>query len=172
MSTQNRTGLSEMWLERLEISDTVRRYFLAMDEFDWDTAGEHVAETIALDAGSLADPPRAVCRDEYISALIARNGGYLTTLHLNADHVVDVDGDTARVRSNFFGAHGVGPNEVDNYFAYGVYDVELVREEGRWKISGIRVKPTRIHGGLPSDISARAAARYKENAANWPGTSQ
>ncbi|MTD53822.1 nuclear transport factor 2 family protein [Amycolatopsis pithecellobii] len=165
MSTGNRMVLSEMWLERLEVSDAVRRYFLAMDEFDWATAGEHVAKTIVLDAGSLAEPPRAVSREEYMSSLIARNGGYLTTLHLNADHVVDVDGDTARVRSHFFGAHGVGPDEVDNYFAYGVYDIDLIREEGRWKISRIRVKPTRIHGGLPGDISARAAARYKENSA-------
>ena len=148
----------------MEISDSVRRYFLAMDEFDWNTASDHVAETIALDAGSLAEPPRTVSRDEYISALIRRNGGYLTTLHLNADHVVDVEGDTARVRSNFFGAHGVGPNEDDNYFAYGVYDIDLVREEGRWKISRIGVKPARIHGGVPSDISARAAAQYQEMA--------
>jgi hypothetical protein len=100
-----------------------------------------------------------------MSALIARNGGYLTTLHLNADHVVDVEGDTARVRANFFGAHGVGPNEADNYFAYGLYDIDLVREEGRWKITRLAVKPTRIHGGLPSDISARAAARHQGQSA-------
>ena len=153
------------WIERLEISDSVRRYFLAMDEFDWDTASEQVAETIVLDAGSLAEPPRAVSREEYMSALVARNGGYLTTLHLNADHVVDVEGDTARVRANFFGAHGVGPNEADNYFAYGVYDIDLVREEGRWKITRLAVKPTRIHGGIPSDISARAAARHQGKSA-------
>lgn len=168
MDIGRRIGLSELWLERLEVSDVVRRYFLAMDEFDWDTAREHVAGTIVLDAGSLAEPPRAVARAEYISALIARNGGYLTTLHLNADHVVDIDDDVARVRSNFFGAHGVGPDDVDNYFAYGVYDITLVREEGRWKINRISVKPTRFHGGLPSDISARAAARHTEISAAQP----
>lgn len=152
------------WLQRLEVSDSVRRYFLAMDEFDWDTAREFIAETVTLDAGALAGPPSPVSREEYIRALIARNGGYLTTLHLNADHVVDVDGDAARVRSHFFGAHGVGPEERDNYFTYGLYDISLVKEGGRWKISRIGIAPARIHGGLPSDISARAAARLQRNA--------
>ncbi|MFC3245063.1 nuclear transport factor 2 family protein [Gordonia humi] len=153
--------LATGWIQQLELSDSVRRYFLAMDEFDWDTASKYIADQITLDAGSLAEPPREVSRADYIDALKARNGGYLTTLHLNAGHVVDIDGDSARVRANFFGAHGVGPDEADNYFAYGVYDIAMVKQQNTWKISRIAIKPVRIHGGLPHDIAARAAARYR-----------
>ena len=101
-----------MWLERLEVSDTVHRYFLAMDEFDWAAAGEQLADRVTLDASAFDVPAREVSREQYLAELIARNGGYEVSLHMNADHVVDVDGDHARVRSHFFGAHSVGPDDA------------------------------------------------------------
>jgi hypothetical protein len=147
------------WLDRLEASDAVRRYFLAMDEFDWATASQYVAARIRLDAGGLADPPEEVSREEYIEALIARNGGYEVSLHINADHVVDLDGDGARVRTHFFGAHSVGPGSDDGYVAYGLYDLRLVKEDGRWKITRLTINLMKVHGANPATIAARAVAR-------------
>ena len=155
-------GLSEMWLERLEVSDTVRRYFLAMDEFDWAAAGEQLADRVTLDASAFDVPAREVSREQYLAELIARNGGYEVSLHMNADHVVDVDGDHARVRSHFFGAHSVGPDDVDGYWAYGVYDIELVKLGGVWKMARLSVKPFKTHGGKPVDVAARAVARLRD----------
>lgn len=150
----------ELWIERLEISDVVRRYFLAMDEFNWTIAASLIHDHITLDAGSLAAEPREVTRREYIDALIARNGGYLTTMHMTSGHVVDVSGDSARVRANFFGAHGVGPEEEDNYFAYGVYNVSLIRSVDGWRINRLEVRPVRLHGGDPGRIAAQAAELF------------
>lgn len=64
---------------------------------------------------------------------------------MNVDHVVDLHGTTARLRSHFLGAHSVGPGEGDGYWAYGIYDVELVKQAGRWKITRLAILPMKVH---------------------------
>ena len=89
------------WIDKLDVSDTVRRYFLAFDRFDWEGVRGLVASRVTLRAPGLKG--ETLARDEFVESAKLRNGGYDLTVHMNPDHVVDIDGDRARVVSHLLG---------------------------------------------------------------------
>lgn len=147
------------WLAKMDVSEVVLRHFMAMDDSDWSTVRECIASEITLDVGSLGRDP-AVGRDEYMKRLIERNVGYDLTIHMNPGHIVDIDGDEARLRSHLLGAHGVGDRDAENFWGFGLYDIGLIREAGAWKITRISVNLLKTFGGEPASIMQAAAKRY------------
>ena len=148
-------------LDRSAVSDTVKAYFFALDRYDWNGVAELVTDPFVLDAnapGAVADPlPTA----EFLENLKARNGGFTATLHLNPDHIVTIDGDSAHVQAHIFAVHAVGPTSKDTCWGYGFTDVDLVRFDGKWKLRR-QVLEIIGSGGDASgeDVFARAAARW------------
>ncbi|MGH3633933.1 MAG: nuclear transport factor 2 family protein [Mycobacterium sp.] len=158
-------------LDKSDVSDTVRRYFLAMDKFDWDTVASLVGEQMTLDADAPGVEPGAVTRAEFVRTLIARNGGFVGTMHLNPDHVVDLDesdADKAHVTAHMWAGHSVGPDPADSFWGYGIYEIDLVRTQGRWRIVALRIQPAGVlaGGGHPADIYARAADQQRAGNSN------
>ena len=148
-------------LDKSDVSETVKRYFLALDRFDWTTVAGLVDDTFMLESDAPGTEPRPVPRDEFMRTLVERNGGFTGTIHLNPDHVVTVDGDTAHVSAHMWAAHLVGAKPEDGFWGYGLYEIDLNRNaDGIWRLSSQRIDLVGAGGeGVPAEIFARSAAR-------------
>lgn len=152
------------WLvDRAEVSDTVTRYFFALDAYDWDAAGDCIADEFTLVTDVAGIQPTPVSRDDFIRDLRARNGGFTATIHLNPSHLVTVEGDTATVTAHMWSAHAVGPLPEDTAWGYGVFHLGLVRTAAGWRLASQRIDiaGTGGAGSLP-DLFARAAQRLAD----------
>jgi len=147
-------------LDRAEISDTVMRYFFALDRFDTDAVRATLADPFTLDAGGVvAGPVAAKPLDEFMAELVERNWGFVATAHLNPNHLIEIDGDRGHVTAYMFGAHIAGPGPEEAFWGYGIYEIDLIRAGEGWKISRLNIAPVRTEGAHPADVYAAAAAR-------------
>jgi hypothetical protein len=147
-------------LDKTEVSDAVKAYFMALDRFDWDTVASLVADEFTLDADAPGAVPQAVPRDEFLRTLKERNGGFTATIHVNPDHLVTVDGDKAHVTAHAWAAHAVGTAPADVFWGYGFYDIDLIRGASGWQLSRQRIDIIGGGGeGSPADVFARSAQR-------------
>ncbi|MFK0111978.1 nuclear transport factor 2 family protein [Streptomyces sp. NPDC091217] len=147
-------------LDRAEVSDAVKRFFIALDRFDWAGVEREVADEFTLVANAPGTVAAPVPRAEFMRTLKARNGGFTGTIHLNPDHLVTVDGDRAHVTAHMWAAHMVGPDPKDVFWGYGIYEIDLIRDGERWLLSSQRIDMVRGEGeGDPADVFARAMAR-------------
>ncbi|MWA02956.1 hypothetical protein F8568_021760 [Actinomadura sp. LD22] len=148
-------------IDRVQVADTVKEYFWALDHFDWDKVAELVADEFLLDSDAPGAAPHPVPRDEFMRTLKERNGGFTHTLHINAGHLVTLDGTTATVRAHMWAVHSVGDAPGDTFWGYGTYEFELVRDQGKWRLRRQKITVVGKGGeGSPPDIFARSAERY------------
>jgi hypothetical protein len=150
-------------IDKSDVSETVKRYFLALDRFDWGTVASLVADEFTLEADAPGAEPRPVPRDEFMRTLIARNGGFTGTLHVNPDHIVTLDGDSAHVSAHMWAAHMAGPAAKDGFWGYGFYEIDLERQAGgHWQLVRQQIEIVGVGGeGTPADVFARAMERQK-----------
>src|SRR5687767_7188672 len=78
--------------DRAMISEAVHRYFLALDEKRWDDLYEVLDDEFLLAAAPIAGDLGRQPIGEFMEGLIARNGGFAGTVHLNSDHIISIDG--------------------------------------------------------------------------------
>lgn len=152
----------QLWIDKAEASESVRRYFLALDRFDWDEVRRLVADEFQLIADAPGVAPTAVPREDFVRTLIERNGGFTGTFHINADHVVDITGDRAHVSAHMWAFHKVGEAPEDRLWGIGLYEIDLVRGPECWQLSAQKIQAIQGEGaGSPADIFGRAAERQK-----------
>ena len=107
-------------------------------------------------------------RDEYMRTLKERNGGFTATIHLNPDHLVTVDGDTAHVVAHMWAAHAVGPEPADSFWGYGIYDIHLARKGEGWQLTRQRIDLVGGGGaGSVPDVFARAMQRQADGQGHY-----
>jgi hypothetical protein len=156
------TDAIQRLIDKSDASEAVKRYFLALDRFDWPTVASLIADNFSLVADAPDVPAIAVPRDEFMRSLIARNAGFTGTIHLNPDHVVSVDGDKAHVSAHMWAAHMVGPKPADGFWGYGFYEIDLIRAESGWQLVGLQLNPVAGEGtDRASEVYARAAERQR-----------
>jgi hypothetical protein len=147
-------------LDRADISDTVMRYFFALDRFDVDAVRATLADPFTLDAGGVvAGGVEAKPLDVFLAELVDRNWGFVATAHLNPNHLIEIQADQARVTAYMFGAHIAGPGPDEAFWGYGTYELDLIRSGGGWLIAKLRISPVRSEGADPGGVYAAAAAR-------------
>jgi hypothetical protein len=146
-------------IDRAAVSDTVARYFFALDRYDADAVRDTIADTFTLDAGQFAAPPAPQPAEEFIAELVERNWGFAGTIHINPNHLVELDGDSAKVTAYMWASHAVGDAPEDCFWGYGIYEIELVRTDDGWRLSALKIQPVRTEGGDPSRIFRIAAER-------------
>ncbi len=145
-------------LDRTAVSDVVRRYFMALDQFDWDRVASCLDDMYHLEAVAPGVASAPVPREEFMTNLRRRNGGFTQTVHINPGHIVEIDGDTATVTTHCWAAHGVGSAPEDVMWAYGMYHFLAVRRSAGWKLSHQRIELVGEFGN-PGDIFARSVER-------------
>ena len=151
-------------LDRQEISDTITRFFLAMDRKDWDGVRAVIADEFALDASAvLAESTAHKPAGQFLKELVARNGGFDASLHANPNHLATIDGDTAHATAYMMAAHWVGSSPEDRVWGYGYYDVDLVRTSQGWRMTRLVLTTWHGEGGDPGRIFQIAAERQQAN---------
>ncbi|MEW9528354.1 nuclear transport factor 2 family protein [Microbispora sp. NPDC049125] len=133
--------------DRAEISSLVSRYFSAIDDKRLDRAA---VEAVFAAGGRVTRPdgsslvgPEAIAAGQ--SESFAR---FRATHHVSSDHVVDLDGDGARLRANLVAMHlwadqERDPNTLETHFlAGGVLHGLVVRTDRGWRLSELSMRNT------------------------------
>lgn len=109
------------------------------DRREWDRLKGIFAEELVVDYSSLVGgEPTELNRDDLIESWREGLGGYEATQHLIANHLVDIDGDTAVCTATFQATHFL-PTEYGSsrWTLGGDYEWNLTRANDRWEISEV-----------------------------------
>ena len=124
-------------LDEREVSRLIIRFARCIDTKDW--AG--YADCYARD-GRLETPWGEHTGREGMAQHVERDlGGFPATQHVSATHEIEIDGDTARARSSLLATHVTDEAGTAFWTVGGHYDLRLVREDGRWRFSDVRIVP-------------------------------
>ena len=147
--------------DRAMITETINRWFLALDEKDWDVIPSLLAEEFLLSAATVAGEPARLPIKEFMRGLVARNGGFAGTTHLNPDHIIDILDDRAHVKAHMYCPHWVDGTAEGLYLAYGRYDIDLVRSGEGWVMTDLIIHIDGARGDAAA-VYAAAASRQAE----------
>jgi len=125
--------------DRVELAELMHRYALAIDTAQFEDLREVFTSDASVDFGSV---------DQYVEGATGMSGinaivGWFRTvlapfpdvLHFMSNHVIDLDGDRARVRTCMHVMHmAMG----------GVYDARAVRTLEGWRIQRLRLDERRF----------------------------
>ncbi|MFI1392994.1 nuclear transport factor 2 family protein [Streptomyces griseoaurantiacus] len=143
--------------DRAMITDTIHRFFMALDEKAWGDIPELLADEFLLSAATvIGQAPRRQPVDEFIEGLIARNGGFAGTTHLNPGHIIDIEGDKAHVKAHMYCPHWVDDTDAGMYLAYGRYYIDLVREGEKWLLTDLIIHIDGARGDAKAVYTAAA----------------
>ena len=125
--------------DRVELAELMHRYALAIDTAQFEDLREVFTPDASVDFGSV---------DQYVEGATGVSGidaivGWFRTvlapfpdvLHFMSNHVIDLDGDRARVRTCMHVMHmAMG----------GVYDTQAARTPAGWRIQRLRLDERRF----------------------------
>jgi hypothetical protein len=119
--------------DRLEIIEITHLYSTALDTRDWRLLERVFLPDSVADYGKIAGVRHGLAE---ITALVKRVLEPLdASQHLIGNHIIELDGDTARCSSYLQAQHTRrGCEGGDNYVIGGGYRDELVRTPGGWRI--------------------------------------
>ncbi|WP_067466463.1 nuclear transport factor 2 family protein [Nocardia amamiensis] len=126
-------------MDRFDVIDTCTRMAWHTDHREWDALEQVFAEQVTLDYTSLnGGEPVVLAPAQIVGAWRDTLGGFASTQHLLANHLVTIDGDTAVCTASFQATH----RKADAFGASlwtlgGSYRFDLVRNDGTWRIRGV-----------------------------------
>ena len=88
-----------------------------------------------LQQGADGGQPATIKADDLIAGWRANLGPKKTSLHLRGNHVVDISGDNATIRSHAYAWNRMEGNGDPLWEAWGNYVYELKRGAGGWKVT-------------------------------------
>ncbi len=147
--------------DRIQICELLTRYYAAIDDRRLDRA--------AVDAAFTADGrwvgptgvPRvggAAIAAQQLEAMAL----FRATHHVISDHLIEVDGDRARVRANLTAMHlwaagTTDPAALESHFlAGGVFEGQAERTSAGWRVRELTLRITWRQGALPVHIRPNA----------------
>jgi len=125
--------------DRVELAELMHRYALAIDTAHFDDLREVFTTDATVDFGSVGQYVEGASGVSGIEAIVAWFRTVLApfpdVLHFMTNHVVDLDGDRARVRTTMHVMHmPMG----------GVYDAQAVRTPAGWRFQRFRLDERRF----------------------------
>lgn len=143
-----------------EITNTVQRFFAAVDGRDWGTARALMTDPFQLDYSSFGGGPAAdLDPGQILDGWKGLLPGFDATQHHLGPLEIEVDGDAARVSATVIATHViVGAEGGETWTVHGHYRLTLHRDAG-WKLAAnvfVFDFVTR-NGGLPTIAQARVA---------------
>lgn len=127
--------------DRAQIEDLQARYLFAMNFGDFDTYASTFAEDGVLDWARGTVTGRDAIREEaeelwrLFSGIADGKEPSVKRRHFIASQVMDIDGDTATGRAYWFEFDVEGPGHAPYVLAYGHYEDEMRKIDGRWYFS-------------------------------------
>ncbi|MFI2472766.1 nuclear transport factor 2 family protein [Nocardia xishanensis] len=144
--------------DRAEISALLSRYYRAVDDKRVDRA--LVEATFAVDGRWVSPTGVARVGHEAIAAQqIDAIALFRATHHTTTDHLIEFEGDTARLQANVTAMHLWTPGTGDaaalesHFLAGGVFEGHAVRTSVGWRFSELALRIVWRTGALPIHIS-------------------
>lgn len=132
-------------MEFADYHDIVRRryeYAFSIDTRDWDLHRSIFTDEITMDFSSYSGQPSStMAADAWVNGLKPLFTGLQASQHVMTNPIVDVDGETARLRMYMKAEHFLH-NDAGSYdFALGgYYDDRLIRVDSGWRIRAVTLK--------------------------------
>ncbi|WP_405138756.1 nuclear transport factor 2 family protein [Nocardia sp. NBC_01388] len=147
--------------DRTEIVELLSGYLAAVDDKRLDRTV--VTTTFAAD-GRIVRPNGAavVGHDNILESQSTSFARFRATHHVTGDHLVEIDGGTARMRANLTAMHLWSPEESDShslethFLAGGVFDVRATRTGSGWRLTEMALHNTWRSG---TGVAAMLATR-------------
>jgi hypothetical protein len=152
--------------DRADLIELLGRYADVADRKEFtELPGLVFTDPLTLDFESVAGiPPMTTPLADYVEVLRATFAPFTATHHAITGHVVDVDGDSARIHAHVRAEHwlpaelaGDGP---DRWLVVGFYDDDAVRTPDGWRLSRVRLTATHQENPQLAGI-AMAAGRAR-----------
>ncbi len=146
--------------DRAQISELLSRYCSMVD--DKRISADIVAATFTPDGRYVLPNGVAVVGPEAITAQKIKSfSRFRGTHHVTSDHIIEFDGDTARLRANMIAMHlwsadVSDPMSLQSHFvAGGVFEAIVVRTTDGWRFSELSTRIVwRTGAGLPAPVIA------------------
>jgi hypothetical protein len=127
-------------IERIQIADLLTRYFAAVDDKCIDMY--IIKATFTSEAKIIRpDGSEMVGQENILDGHTKSFARFKATHHVITNFIVDIDNNTATLRSNIIANHIWAENEDDpslnnKYFlADGVFSAKAIKVDGQWRIS-------------------------------------
>jgi hypothetical protein len=125
--------------DRVELAELMHRYALAIDTARFDDLRDVFTDDASVDFGSVDQYVEGATGVSGIDAIVNWFRTVLApfpdVLHFMSNHVIDLDGDRARVRTTMHVLHmPMG----------GIYDAQAVRTAHGWRIRNFRLDERRF----------------------------
>lgn len=153
---QNMTVELTKLADRMNISELLSRFCSIVDDkcINIDT----VAATFTPDGRYVSPNGAAVVGPEAIASEKAENfSRFRATHHVTSDHIINLEGDIARLRANMTAMHLWSDKESDSrslqshFVAGGVFEAVAVRTNDGWRFKELKSHITwRTGAGLPN----------------------
>jgi hypothetical protein len=131
--------------DKLAVAETVYRYATGVDRRDWALYRSLFTDVLTIDFSSF-DPnllPREMSADDWVAGLVPLFTGLAATQHSMSNPLVTVEGEAATITMYMQAHHVHDPdNPASWYTVGGYYDDTLVRVNGRWLLTGVRLTVT------------------------------
>ena len=146
--------------DRAQIIDLLSRYCAMID--DKRISLDLVAATFTQDGRYILPNGAAVVGPEAITdQKIKTFKRFRGTHHVTGDHIIDFDGDTARLRANMTAMHLWSPDVSDpmslqsHFVAGGVFEATAARTADGWRFSELSARIVwRTGAGMPAPVIA------------------
>ena len=140
--------------DRAELIELISHYADIADLKEFTTLpGRVFTDALTLDFGSVTGMPEmTIPLADYVEVLRAAFAPFTATHHAITGHVVEIDGDTAKIHAHVRAEHWL-PG-ADRWLVVGFYDNEAVRTPDGWRLT--RVKLTAVHQENQPDLATAA----------------
>jgi hypothetical protein len=139
------------------IIETIQDIFIGADRRDWGQCRDAFADTVHLDYTSLAGgQPTDVPADGIIAGWKTFLPLFQVTHHQLSNFVIRPEGDAADAFCYGTATHySPQPDGRNVWTVVGTYDIRLVQEGGRWKVTSLRFNLSYVDGNteLPSLVT-------------------
>jgi hypothetical protein len=147
-------------MDTLQIIETVNKFFISVDNRDWDIVKAIFNDTVSLDytsmaGGQPADLPSADIIDSWKSVM----PGFDKTHHQLGNYLIETDSLVAKVFCYGTATHYLSNESKNNVWTVvGSYDLELQTVSKAWRITKMKFNLKYIDGNgeLPKMAQERA----------------
>ncbi|MDZ7886689.1 MAG: nuclear transport factor 2 family protein [Mycobacterium sp.] len=122
---------STAYRDRADITEVLLRYATGIDRRDWATFRTVFTVDCVLDYGEIGSFTGVDAVTEFMDRSHAMAGH---TMHRLSNIVITLDGDRATARTYVDGLI-LAPDNASGVSAVGIYDDDLVRADGGWRIA-------------------------------------
>jgi hypothetical protein len=141
--------------DRTAIIETLDHLFVGTDHRDWKRVERCFAASVLFDMSSLgAGPPTSLTPSQITAAWDVALRPLDAIHHQTGNHLVEIDGTSAHAYCYGTASHFRRNESGRNTRTFvGSYDFDLVKEDGRWKVTTFKFNLKYIDGNLELEKS-------------------